>query len=78
MKAKKQEEALREFLHEAVVPLIEDVLVKKLGQAISYAAEQRTPPKRKPVAWRRQVNGIWFYLDGDDPFPVDGYEPLFV
>ena len=43
---KKQEETIREFLHEAVVPLIEDVLVKKLGQAMSYAKEQIAPPKQ--------------------------------
>lgn len=43
---KKQEETLREFLHEAVVPLIEDVLVKKLGQAMSYAKEQLATPKQ--------------------------------
>ncbi len=46
---KKQEKALREFLHEAVVPLIEDVLVKKLGQAMSYAKEQYKEPKREWV-----------------------------
>ena len=46
---KKQEEALREFLHSAIVPLIEDVLVKKLGQAMSYAKEQFTQPKREWV-----------------------------
>lgn len=44
---KKQEEALREFLHSAVVPLIEDVLVKKLGQAMSYAKEQFAIHKRE-------------------------------
>ena len=43
---KKQEEALREFLHSAIVPLIEDVLVKKLGQAMSYAKEQIATPKQ--------------------------------
>lgn len=43
---KKQEETLREFLHSAVVPLIEDVLVKKLGQAMSYAKEQLDTPKQ--------------------------------
>ena len=43
---KKQEEALREFLHSAIVPLIEDVLVKKLGQAMSYAKEQLATPKQ--------------------------------
>ena len=46
---KKQEETLREFLHSAVVPLIEDVLVKKLGQAMSYAKEQLNQPKREWV-----------------------------
>lgn len=45
----KQEEALREFLHSAVMPLIEDVLVKKLGQAMSYAKEQISTPKRELV-----------------------------
>ena len=45
-RTKKQEETLREFLHSAVVPLIEDVLVKKLGQAMSYAKEQLDTPKQ--------------------------------
>lgn len=44
-----QEEALREWLQEAIVPLIEQVLVKKLGQAMSFAAEQLIQPKRQ---WR--------------------------
>ena len=46
---KKQEEALHEFLHSAIVPLIEDVLVKKLGQAMSYAKEQLVQPNREWV-----------------------------
>ena len=46
---KKREEVLREFLNAAVVPLIEDVLVKKLGQAMSYAKEQYKEPKREWV-----------------------------
>jgi hypothetical protein len=33
----KQEDALREYLQEIIVPLIEDVLVKKLGQAMTFA-----------------------------------------
>ena len=45
----KQEEALREWLQEAIVPLIEQVLVKKLGQAMSYAATELVQPKRKWV-----------------------------
>ena len=35
-----QENALREYLQESIVPLIEQVLVKKLGQAMSYAATE--------------------------------------
>ena len=42
-----QEQAIREYLQEAVVPLIEQVLVKKLGQAMSFAAEQLVQPKRE-------------------------------
>ena len=42
-----QETALREYLQEAIVPLIEQVLVKKLGQAMSFAAEQLIQPKRE-------------------------------
>ena len=45
----KQEEALREWLQEAIVPLIEQVLVKKLGQAMSYAATELVQPKREWV-----------------------------
>jgi hypothetical protein len=45
----KQEEALRDYLREAVVPLIEDVLAKKLGQAMTFAKEELTQPKRE---WR--------------------------
>ena len=50
----KQEAALREYLQEAIVPLIEQVLVKKLGQAMSFAAEQLIQPKpaqQEPVEW---------------------------
>jgi hypothetical protein len=43
----KQEQALREYLREAVVPLIEDVLAKKLGQAMTFAKEELTQPKRE-------------------------------
>lgn len=42
-----QETALREYLQEAIVPLIEQVLVKKLGQAMSFATEQLIQPKRE-------------------------------
>ena len=36
----KQEEALRDYLQEVIVPLIEEVLVKKLGQALTFAKEE--------------------------------------
>ena len=36
----KQEAALRDYLQEAIMPLIEQVLVKKLGQAMSFAAKE--------------------------------------
>jgi len=45
----KQEQAIRDWLQEAIVPLIEQVLVKKLGQAMSFAAKQVVEPKRKPL-----------------------------
>ena len=46
---KEQEKAIREYLHESIVPLIEQVLVKKLGQAMSYAAQELVNPKREWV-----------------------------
>jgi uncharacterized linocin/CFP29 family protein len=47
----KQEEALRDYLRESIVPLIEDVLTKKLGQAITFAKEELAAPVQEPVAW---------------------------
>ena len=47
----KQEAALREYLQEAIVPLIEQVLVKKLGQAMSFAAEQLIQPEPASKPW---------------------------
>jgi hypothetical protein len=46
----KQEEALRDYLRESIVPLLEDVLTKKLGQAITFAKEELTAPVQEPVA----------------------------
>jgi hypothetical protein len=43
----KQEDALREYLQEVIVPLIEEVLVKKLGQAMTFAKEELIKPKRE-------------------------------
>jgi len=63
---KKREKVLREFLNAAVVPLIEDVLVKKLGQAMSYAKEQYKEPKRE-----------WVGLTDDEMFDaMDSYSEL--
>ena len=45
----KQEEALREYLQEVITPLIEQVLVKKLGQAMTFAKEELIQPKREWV-----------------------------
>ena len=43
----KQEEALRDYLQEVIVPLIEVVLVKKLGQAMTFATKELIQPKRE-------------------------------
>lgn len=31
----------------------------------------------KPVAWRKKVGHQWHYLNQNDPFPNDDWEPLF-
>ena len=56
----KQEQAIREYLQEAVAPLIEQVLVKKLGQAMSFAAEQLIQPKPE---WPKMMKGV--RVEGD-------------
>ena len=43
----KQEDALLDYLQEVITPLIEQVLVKKLGQALTFAKKEL--PKRE---WR--------------------------
>ena len=43
----KQEQAIREYLNEAVTPLLEQVLVKKLGQAMTFAADELLQPKKE-------------------------------
>jgi hypothetical protein len=66
----KQEQALRDYLQEAIVPLIEQVLVKKLGQAMSFAAEQKlvvpqrtwvglTDEEREQVINANTATGLW-------------------
>ena len=42
-----QEQALREYLQEAIIPLIEGVLVKKIGQAMTFAAGELTRPEKE-------------------------------
>jgi hypothetical protein len=41
----KQEEALRDYLQEVITPLIEQVLVKKSGQAMTFVKEELIQPK---------------------------------
>jgi hypothetical protein len=63
-----QEKALRDYLQESIVPLIEQVLVKKLGQAMSFAAEQLVQPKRTWVGLTdEELRQIWY-----DDAPVEG------
>lgn len=65
---REQEKAIREYLHESIVPLIEQVLVKKLGQAMSYAAQELVNPRREWVGLTGEqicdcwnLNGEQFY-----------------
>ena len=71
----KQEAALREYLQEAIVPLIEQVLVKKLGQAMSFAAEQLVQPKREWVGLDRKE--FLQIIDQQKPYYPDGALPMF-
>jgi hypothetical protein len=43
----KQEDALLDYLQEVITPLIEQVLVKKLWQAMSFAKEELIQRKRE-------------------------------
>ena len=44
-----KEKTLRDFVHEAIVPLIEDVLVKKLYQALEVVVSEIKPPRKEWV-----------------------------
>lgn len=44
---KEQEQALREWLQESIIPLIEQVLIKKIGQALKFAEQEIIVPKRE-------------------------------
>ena len=63
----KQEQAIRDWLQEAIVPLIEQVLVKKLGQAISFAAEQVVEPQRKPLTDEQIAHATAQVFMGGEP-----------
>jgi hypothetical protein len=66
----KQEEALRDYLRESIVPLIEDVLIKKLGQAITFAKEELAAPAQEPVAWVEYETGNHTCTPPAQPAPV--------
>ena len=34
--------------------------------------------KDPPVAWRHRHGNQWHYMGEDDPFPPDGWEPLYL
>ena len=63
----KQEEALRDYLRESIVPLIEDVLTKKLGQAMTFAKEEIIKPKRE---WQgltaEEIEKVWQRTQAND------------
>ena len=65
----KQEEALREYLKEAITPLIEQVLVKKLGQAMSFAASELVQPQRTWVGLTDEEKQEWIDAMPYDPQP---------
>ncbi len=65
----KQEAALREYLQEAIVPLIEDVLAKKLGQAMTFAAQELIQPKREWVGLTdEEIHDIYDEVARREPY----------
>jgi hypothetical protein len=63
---KQQDQALREWLQESIVPLIEQVLVKKIGQAMQYAAEELIQPKCDRIHCRCGLKSEWQGLTDDE------------
>ena len=55
-----QEQAIREWIDEAITPLIVQVLVKKLGQAMTFAAQEVISPKRTWIGLTQQDIDIAF------------------
>ena len=62
----KQEDALLDYLQEVITPLIEQVLVKKLGQAMTFAKEELIQPKREWVGLTKDERDHFTYIDAKD------------
>ncbi len=62
-----QDQALRDYLRESIIPLIEQVLVKKLGQAMTFAAEELIQPKRQWVGLApHEIGNLWAFAWAGD------------
>jgi len=64
-----KEKTLRDFVHEAIVPLIEDVIVKKLYQALEVVASEIKSPRKEWVGLHlddmpEEYAGDRSFLDG--------------
>jgi len=62
----KQDQAIREWLQASIVPLIEQVLVKKLGQAMSFAAQELGKPE---LEWRGLTDAEIHDMNGYEEDP---------
>ena len=56
----------------------EDEEFEFLEQRINRDFNKIFKAEDKPVAWRKQVNGVWHYFDKSSPFPIDDLEPLYL
>ncbi len=48
------------------------------GKAAGIAEAAEIAKMQKPVAWRHNHFGTWHYMGENDPFPPDGWEPLYL
>jgi hypothetical protein len=64
-------EALEWNLGGEPLPTKELEAVTALRQAIEQAEKQ------KPVAYRKEAHGMWFYIENKPSPPNDDYEPLY-
>jgi hypothetical protein len=56
-----------------------NILEQKLRKLNRLTEEvSKIVDEQKPVAWRKKFNGQWHYLNENDPFPADDWEPLYV